>query len=91
MELGNPPQRFDVILDTGSHLLWVPTKNCSNCPDDVRKFESAASTTIVPLPLRDHIRYGRGEVYGYYIFDSVLFQGVTSTLKLLLVDKQSDT
>lgn len=91
MELGTPPQKFDVILDTGSHLLWVPTKNCKNCPDDVRKFDSTASTTVTPLPLRDYIRYGRGEVKGYYVFDTVLFQGVSSRLKLLLVDSQTDT
>ena len=60
MELGEPSQKFDVILDTGSTILWVPSQKCTNCPDDKRKFDSTASTSTTPLPLRDHIRYGKG-------------------------------
>jgi hypothetical protein len=91
MEIGSPGQKFDVILDTGSHLLWVPSTSCTNCPTDYRKFDSQASSSTVPLPLREHIRYGRGEVEGYYAMENVSFQGLQSRMNLLLVDQQTDT
>lgn len=91
MELGQPPQKFDLILDTGSSILWVPSKNCTNCPDSTNKYDSTLTNTTRPLPKRDHIKYGQGEVRGYYVIDQVQFQGLRHDMQLLLVDEQTDT
>ncbi|XP_012570294.3 aspartic proteinase 36-like [Cicer arietinum] len=32
VKLGSPPKTFTVMIDTGSDLLWVNCKTCSNCP-----------------------------------------------------------
>jgi hypothetical protein len=50
--LGTPPQRAEVILDTGSHHLWVPARNCTNCPYTVRKFDLNKSQTATLLNAR---------------------------------------
>ena len=65
IQLGTPPQKFDVILDTGSHKLWVPSLSCSNCPSSTPRFDSSGSSTVVPLPKRDRIVYGKGSVKGF--------------------------
>ena len=40
--LGTPPQLFDIIFDTGSNILWIPTQGCSGCGTT---FNPLASTT----------------------------------------------
>jgi hypothetical protein len=45
IELGTPPQKAEVILDTGSHHFWVPSKNCTNCPLTFNKFDHRKSET----------------------------------------------
>lgn len=74
--MGTPPQSFDVIMDTGSHALWVPAKNCTNCPRKLKKYDPLSSTSLRIIPLRDHFVYGKGEVKGTYAKDIVYITGI---------------
>jgi len=58
---------MDVILDTGSHMLWVPSKNCTNCPRDVKRFDAQRSSSSRITNKREQLKYGKGEIKGYYI------------------------
>ncbi|RVW70887.1 Aspartyl protease family protein [Vitis vinifera] len=43
---GTPPQKFKLILDTGSSITWTQCKACVNClQDSNRYFDSSASST----------------------------------------------
>lgn len=86
VSVGTPPQHFDVVFDTGSGNIVLPTTKCS---DEVcikhRRFLSAESKTAVqlaydddtPLPQDAHdretttITYGTGKLTGEYIRDVV--------------------
>jgi len=68
--VGTPAQKFDVIFDTGSANLWIPSKNCSNCGLH-SKYDSSRSTTYKVNGTKFAIQYGSGPVSGFYAVDSV--------------------
>jgi len=84
--VGSPPQLFDVVFDTGSGNVVLPTVKCT---EDVcvrhRRFESKASKTAVQLAYEDEtplmagqtdrdttsITYGTGKLTGEYVRDDM--------------------
>jgi cathepsin D len=74
--VGTPPQKFDVIFDTGSSNLWVPSSQCKNCGLKP-KYRSSASSTYKANGTRFHIQYGSGPVDGFLSGDSVGWGGMT--------------
>lgn len=86
VSVGDPPQTFQVVFDTGSGNLVVPTKKCSDevCVDHHR-FSSDISRTATQMAYEDDtplepdqgerdtttITYGTGKLTGEYIKDKV--------------------
>eukprot|EP00298_Acanthocystis_sp_HF-20_P001257 c11658_g1_i1.p1 GENE.c11658_g1_i1~~c11658_g1_i1.p1 ORF type:complete len:392 (+),score=142.17 c11658_g1_i1:64-1239(+) len=62
--VGNPPQTFQVIFDTGSSNLWVPGTACTNCGTHA-KYDSSSSSTYVKNGTKFYIEYGSGPVSGF--------------------------
>lgn len=86
--VGSPPQIFDVVFDTGSGNIVLPTMRCK---DDVclrhHRYRSEASASAVQIAFDDDtplakgesdrdttsITYGTGKLTGEYIRDSICF------------------
>jgi len=47
LSIGNPTQEFEVIVDTGSFLLWIPSSKCKVCYYNKNKLNEEKSMSLV--------------------------------------------
>lgn len=75
VEIGTPPQSFQVIFDTGSSNLWVPKVGCTHCGlpfiSHKSKYDDSKSSTYVTDGSDFEIMYGSGSVSGFFSRDDV--------------------
>lgn len=66
IEIGNPPQEFTVIFDTGSSNTWIPSKKCHSLACYLHnRYDSSESETYEHDSREFAIRYGSGAVEGF--------------------------
>ncbi|XP_048409059.2 pepsin A-like isoform X3 [Stegostoma tigrinum] len=77
ISIGNPPQSFTVIFDTGSSNLWVPSVYCTeqSCTTHHR-FNPSASSTYYSNNQRVSIQYGTGAMVGILGYDTVRISNI---------------
>lgn len=71
LQVGTPPQDFEVVFDTGSAWLWVPDITCETCHAN-HTFDQAKSSTYKVLGNYTHEEYGKGSIAGRISADDVL-------------------
>ncbi|XP_072419849.1 gastricsin-like [Chiloscyllium punctatum] len=76
--IGNPPQSFTVLFDTGSSNLWVPSIFCSSpaCENHPR-YNPRQSSTFSTNRQSFGIAYGSGSLTGFFGFDTVNVAGIS--------------
>jgi hypothetical protein len=91
VSVGSPPQSFQVVFDTGSGNLLLPSKECTDeaCTSH-KRYDASLSATSMQVAFADQptqpvapdgtrdvvtITFGTGEMSGVYVRDNVCFGG----------------
>tara|TARA_Y100000996_G_scaffold410721_1_gene393584 strand:- start:56 stop:1165 length:1110 start_codon:yes stop_codon:yes gene_type:complete len=72
--VGTPAQSFNVIFDTGSSNLWIPSSECNT---KHLKYNHSKSTTYHTNGKQFNIQYGSGSVKGYLSEDTITLGGLS--------------
>ncbi|KAG9339723.1 hypothetical protein JZ751_023370, partial [Albula glossodonta] len=79
ISIGSPAQMFNVVFDTGSANLWIPSYECSPLYTACfthNRYDSSKSHTHVPNGTGFSIQYASGNVRGFLSEDVVVVGGL---------------
>lgn len=77
INIGSQGQTFNVVFDTGSSNLWIPSKECtSDTCTSKHQYDHAGSSTSHNSAEQFAIHYGTGSVQGHFVTDNVTMGGI---------------
>ncbi|KAM9786006.1 renin [Neosynchiropus ocellatus] len=79
ISIGSPAQTFNVVFDTGSANLWVPSQSCSPFSTACfthNRYDGATSHTYIENGTGFSIQYASGNVRGFLSEDVVVVGGI---------------
>jgi len=104
--IGDPPQEFTVVFDTGSGNLLIPSKQCTDeaCTSH-KRFDAFKSSTAVDIAFADEpdkpvskggdrdvvtITFGTGEISGVFIKDNICVGAICTHADFVVATEESD-
>lgn len=77
IEIGTPPQKFDVVFDTATANLWVSSHKCKSAACELKVgFNSSRSSSFISDGAPFGVHYGTAVVQGFISKDTVSIGGI---------------
>ena len=73
IKIGSNSQSFNLVLDTGSYILWVPNKDSVDKYKIKNHYNPSQSTTSSYTEQSFEQKYGTGYCSGYYYIDNIVY------------------
>ncbi|DBA05172.1 TPA: hypothetical protein N0F65_005022 [Lagenidium giganteum] len=90
VSFGNPPQKMDMVFDTGSSDTWIPGVDCLTCGSH-NQFQYALSSTFLDTQEKFFDAYGSGSVSGTIVVDTVTVGGYkVDNVKFGVIDDETE-
>ena len=85
LSLGNPPQKFKMLFDTGSEYIWVPDISL-NDHSFINRFNCSKSVSCYPNQnTRVNIAYRAATIDGYLALDSISINSNVSVINQTII------
>ena len=75
IKIGSNNQQFNLVLDTGSYIIWVPKQGSKDKYTITNHFDPSKSTSSTNTKQSFTQKYGTGYCDGYYYKDNILYIG----------------
>jgi len=77
IEIGTPPQKFDVVFDTSTANVWVPSQNCKSAACEYKTgYKHLSSSSYVSDKTPFSVHYGTAVVQGVISKDTISVGGI---------------
>jgi hypothetical protein len=70
VRIGSRQQPFNLLLDTGSSIAWVPKTGSADRYQKQNHYDPSSSTTSLKTSYQFSIQYGSGSCSGFYFYDN---------------------
>ncbi|CAD8045069.1 unnamed protein product [Paramecium primaurelia] len=89
MQFGSMKQQMELIIDTGSSDLWVPSIDAKGFLNYVKRYDYKASQTCIKTDSRYQIFYDDGPISGTLAWDQVWMHNIKFNQSFLLIENAS--
>ncbi|CAD8179560.1 unnamed protein product [Paramecium octaurelia] len=87
MQFGSMKQQMELIIDTGSSDLWVPSVEAKGFYNYVKRYDCSASSTCINTDSSYSIYYDDGPISGTLAWDQVWIHNIKFNQSFLLIER----